>query len=115
MFWDRYEKREKIHQKVRLPVARVGGRRPFDKIYAAVRGSYDLDQSMVDEVIYSLQWVTDCMMWDLHYRNDRTSGSDDRIGLSLSILAFPNTAASFGQRLERDPFERPRDLPKSSK
>ena len=54
-------------------------------------------------------------MWDLHYRNDRTSGSDDRIGLSLSILAFPGTTASLGQRLESDPFERPRDLPKSSK
>ena len=115
MYWDQYEKAEKIHQKVRLPVARVGGRRPFDKIYAAVRGSYDIEQSMVDEVIYSLQWVTDCMMWDLHYRNDRTSGSDDRIGLSLSILAFPGTTTSLGQRLESDPFERPRDLPKSSK
>lgn len=113
MLWDRYRERDRVHQKVRFPVARVGGRQPFDKIYAAVRGSYDLDQSMVDEVIYSLQWVTDCMMWDLHYRDDRTSGGDNSIGLSLSILAFPNTPASLGQKLDRDPFERPKDLPKS--
>ncbi|MCR5346289.1 MAG: hypothetical protein K6E38_00760 [Fretibacterium sp.] len=115
MLWDQYEKRERIHQKIRFPVARVGGRQPFDKLYAAARGSYDLDQSMVDEIIYSLQWVTDCMMWDLHFRNDRTSGGDNRIGLSLSILAFPETTASLGQRLERDPFDRPQDLPKSLK
>ena len=104
MLWDLYRQRERVHQKLRFPMGR--------EIYASFRGSYDLDESLVDEVIYSLQWVVDCMTWDLHYADDRTSGNDDRVGLSLFIRAFPDTPASFGQRVETDPFDRPRDLPK---
>ena len=104
MYWDQYRDRERIHQRIRFPLGR--------EIYTAFRGSYDLDEHMIDEMIYSLQWVTDCMVWDLHYKNDRTSGGDDKIGLSLSITAFPDSQASFGQHIETDPFERPREIPK---
>ena len=52
------------------------------------------------------------MLWDLHYKDDRTSGSDDEIGLSLYILAFPDREASFGQRVDVDPFVRPKEVPK---
>ena len=107
MHWDQYRKRERVHQKVRFPLGR--------EVFAAFRGSYDLDESMIDEVIYSLQWETDCMIWDLHYKDDRTSGGDDHIGLSLGIKAFPNRQASFGQRLEVDPFDRPSDVPEDEK
>ena len=105
MRWDQYRERERVHQKVRFP---LGG-----EFYAAVRGSYDLAQSLVDQITYSIQWVVDCMKWDLHFKDDRTSGGDNQIGLSLSILAFPNTPASLGQKLDADPFERPSDLPKA--
>ena len=104
MLWDQYRERERIHQRLRFPLGR--------EVFAAFRGSYDLDESMVDEVQYALQWVTDCMKWELRYIDDRTSGNDDSVGLSLTILAFPDTPASFGQVLLRDPFDRPRDLPK---
>ena len=107
MHWDQYKKRARIHQKVRFPLGR--------EVYAAVRGSYDLEESLFDEMFYSLQWVTDCMVWDLHYKNDRTSGGDNRIGLSLAIKAFPNSPASLGQKLDVDPFERPADIPKDDK
>lgn len=107
MLWDQQKKRERIHQKIRFPLGR--------EIYFAFRGSYDLDASMVDMAIYSLQWVVDCMIWDLHYINDRTSGSDNKIGLTMSIRAFPNTPASFGDKVEKDPFNRPSDLPKDKK
>ena len=107
MHWDQYRRRERIHQKVRFPIGR--------EVYIATRGSYDLDEDMFDEIHYSLQWQTDCMLWDLHYKDDRTSGGDDRIGLSLSILAFPDRQASFGQRLEVDPFVRPREVPEDEK
>ncbi len=104
MHWDQYKNRKRVHQKVRFPIGR--------EVYLGVRGSYDLEESIFDEVFYGLQWVTDCMVWDLHYKNDRTSGGDDRIGLSLAIKAFPDSPASLGQRLETDPFERPSDFPK---
>ncbi|MBQ9418845.1 MAG: LPS-assembly protein LptD [Synergistaceae bacterium] len=104
MHWDQYKKRERIHQKIRLPLGR--------EVYAAVRGSYDLDASLLDEMFYSIQWVTDCMVWDLHYKNDRTSGGDNTIGLSLAIKAFPNSPASLGQDIEVDPFDRPAEFPK---
>ena len=107
MHWDQYRKRERVHQKVRFPLGR--------EVFAAFRGSYDLDESMIDEIIYSLQWETDCMIWDLHYKDDRTSGGDDHIGLSLGIKAFPNRQASFGQRVEVDPFDRPSDVPEDEK
>ncbi|MBQ6775860.1 MAG: LPS-assembly protein LptD [Synergistaceae bacterium] len=106
MHWDQYKKRERIHQKVRFPLGR--------EVYAAVRGSYDLDESIFDEMFYSLQWVTDCMIWNLHYKNDRTSGGDDKIGLSLAIRAFPNSPAALGQDLAVDPFDRPADVPKNN-
>ena len=107
MHWDQYRERERIHQKVRFPLGR--------EVFAAIRGSYDLDESMIDEVHYSLQWETDCMLWDLHYKNDRTSDGDDRIGLSLFLLAFPDREASFGQDLDIDPFVRPREVPEDKK
>ena len=107
MHWDQYRKRERIHQKVRFPLGR--------EIFASFRGSYDLDESMIDEVIYSLQWETDCMIWDLHFKDDRTSGGDDHIGLSLGIKAFPDRQTSFGQKLDVDPFDRPRDVPEDEK
>lgn len=107
MHWDQYRKRERVHQKIRFPLGH--------EIYAVSRGSYDLDEDMVDEIIYSLQWATDCMLWDLHYKDDRTSGSDDEIGLSLFITAFPDRPASFGQKLDVDPFVRPREIPKDEK
>lgn len=104
MHWDQFSDRKRIHQKIRFPLGR--------EIYASFRGSYDFDESMVDEIHYSLQWVTDCMTWDLHYKHDRTSGSDDQLGLTLSLQAFPDRSASFGQNINIDPFERPREIPK---
>ena len=103
MLWDRYRERERLHQKLRFPMGR--------EVFGLVRGSYDLEQSEVDEVHYALQWITDCMKWELSYTDDRSSGGEGRVGLSLSILAFPDTPASFGQEVDEDPFERPRDLP----
>ena len=105
MLWDQYRDRKRIHQKIRFPLGR--------EVYTAFRGSYDLKDSMIDEMIYSIQWVTDCMLWDLYYKNDRTSGGNNQIGLSLSINAFPDTKASFGQKIEIDPFIRPREFPKN--
>ncbi len=107
MHWDQYKKRKRIHQKVKFPVGR--------EVYLGFRGSYDLDESILDEMFYSVQWITDCMVWGLHYKNDRTSGGDDTIGLSLAIKAFPNSPASLGQKLDVDPFERPSDIPKDKK
>ena len=103
MLWDRYRERERLHQQLRFPMGR--------EVFGLVRGSYDLEQSEIDKVYYALQWVTDCMKWELNYTDDRSSGGEGRVGLSLSILAFPDTPASFGQEVDEDPFERPRDLP----
>lgn len=102
MFWDSYRGAEKIHQKIRFPLGK--------ELYAAVRGSYDLNESMVDEVNYGLQWINDCMRWELQYRDDRTSGGENKVNLNVSLLAFPNTPASFGQYKDTDPFERPEGL-----
>ena len=104
MHWDQYKSRKRFHQKVRFPAGK--------EIYLAFRGSYDLYESMLDEILYSIQWVTDCMLWELYYKNDRTAKGDDKIGLSLSLMAFPDSEASFGQNREVDPFVRPRELPK---
>ena len=104
MQWDLYRDRQRVHQKVRFPLGR--------EVYTSVRGSYDLDESMIDEVTYTLQWITDCMTWDLHYKNDRTTDGDDEIGISLTINAFSDRPASFGQSVNVDPFDRPKDVPK---
>jgi hypothetical protein len=77
------------------------------ELFLTVRGSYDLDSSMIDEVNYSLQWITDCMKWELRYRDDRTPSSESSLNLSVSVLAYPNTPASFGEYRSHDPFEPP--------
>ncbi|MBQ7560121.1 MAG: LPS-assembly protein LptD [Synergistaceae bacterium] len=107
MHWDQYKKRQRVHQRIRFPVGR--------EVFLGVRGSYDLDEKVFDEMFYSIQWVTDCMVWDLHYRNDRTSGGNDTIGLSLAVKAFPNSPASLGQNKFIDPFDRPAEIPKDKK
>ena len=104
LYWDAWEEAEKIHQKIRFPLSR--------EIFLSARGSYDLEESLVNEVTYSLQWINDCMKWELLFRDDRTSGSDDKISLNVAILAFPNTPASFGEYKDNDPFARPDGLPK---
>jgi LPS-assembly protein len=104
MLWDSERDMEKIHQKLRFPIGR--------ELFFQVRGSYDLRESMVDEVSYALQWVTDCMKWELVFRNDRTSGGGDRVSVGVYVLAFPETPASFGQYENVDPFTRPRGLPR---
>ena len=103
MYWDKYSNRRRIHQRVRFPVGR--------EVYLAFRGSYDLFESIVDETFYSVQWDTDCMIWDLHYKNDRTRNGNDSIGLSIMLKAFPSRTAAFGQKIEVDPFDRPLDIP----
>lgn len=103
MRWDKYSNRRRIHQRVRFPVGR--------EVYLAFRGSYDLFESIVDETFYSVQWDTDCMIWDLHYKNDRTRNGNDSIGLSIMLKAFPDRTAAFGQKIEVDPFDRPYDIP----
>ena len=108
MLWDQFKKQQRIHQKIKFPLFMLKD----GEIYFAFRGSYDLDEHMIDKAIYSLQWVVDCMTWDLHYINDRAKDGDDKIGLTMSIHAFPNTPASFGDNNEKDPFDRPQDLPK---
>jgi LPS-assembly protein len=103
MLWDAFRDAERLHQKIRFPLGQ--------EIFFALRGSYDLNESMVDEVHYALQWISDCMKWELLYHDERTSDAEDKISLSVSILAFPNTPASFGEYKDADPFDRPRDLP----
>jgi len=99
MLWDSYRNRERLHQRIRFPLG--GG------LFIAARGSYDMDASFIDEVNYALQWITDCMKWELRYHDDRTSGSNRSINLSISLLAFPNTPLSFGEHRVRDPFDPP--------
>ena len=103
MLWDQYSNRRRIHQKIRFPIGR--------EVYLAFRGSYDLFESMVDETLYSIQWDTDCMLWDLHYKNDKTRSGNDSIGLTIELKAFPSRSAAFGQKIEVDPFDRPLDVP----
>lgn len=107
MHWDQYKKRERIHQRIKFPVGR--------EVYLGFRGSYDISEKVLDEMFYSIQWVTDCMVWDLHYKSDRTSGGNDTVGLSLAIKAFPNSPASLGQDKYIDPFDRPAEFPKDKK
>jgi len=90
MLWDRYSETERLHQSVRIP---LGG-----EFFLVTRGSYDLNASMIDQMNYTLQWVTDCMRWELNFRDDRTSGSDSHVSLRLILNAFPNTPLALGNR-----------------
>ncbi len=104
MKWDEYRDRKRFHQKVRFQIG--------PEFFVYMRGSYDISEHFADEIFYGIQWVTDCMTWDLYYKNDRTYDDDDKIGLTLSINAFPEKDATLGQNQDKDPFLPPDDLPK---
>jgi LPS-assembly protein len=105
MEWDQYYgyDAEKVRQKVRFPLGK--------EVFLAAQGSYDFNGELVDQAYYALQWITDCMKWELSYLDDRTSGDDDYFTLHVSLNALPRTPSSFGQYRFEDPFERPWDLP----
>ncbi len=103
MMWDNIRSVEKLHQMLRFPLGR--------EIFAELRGAYDLDNSRIEDVTYSLQWVTDCMKWELYYYNNRIPNNEDKIGLTMSLLALPNTPTSFGQEPVKNVFERDKTLP----
>ena len=67
------------------------------ELFLKARGSYDLNASMIDEVNYTLQWITDCMRWELSFNNDRTGGVN-RVSLRVLLNAFPGTRPTLGQR-----------------
>jgi hypothetical protein len=102
MLWDGQFRAEKIHQKIRFPLGR--------EIYAEARGSYDLDADEMAETRCALQWINDCMKWELSYLNDH-EGDNDKYNLRVTLLAFPNTPASFGEDGDEDVFQRPKDIP----
>jgi hypothetical protein len=74
------------------------------EVYMGVRGSYDFDASMVDEIYYTLRYINDCMEWQLAYKNDRNAGGEDRFEFLLGIRETP---LSFGNKQEVDPFKPP--------
>ena len=87
MLWDRYSEAERLHQSIRFPIGR--------DLFFVTRGSYDMRAEMIDQVNYTIQWITDCMRWELNFRDDRTSGDDSHISLRAVILAFPDAPFEF--------------------
>ena len=103
MNWDSFDEREDIYQKISYTI---------DKNWTiAVRGGYDNLVGDLREMVYWLGYETDCMAWELVYRDDRGDDDDNWAGLRISILAFPETPFAIGQEKVEIPGEKPEDLP----
>jgi LPS-assembly protein len=99
MLWDAYGDLERFHQQARISLSK--------ELFVTVRGSYDVTAELLYEVDYSLQWLTDCMIWEIVYHNDRSAAEENKIALRMSLRAFPNTPFSFGEYSSWNPFARP--------
>jgi LPS-assembly protein len=103
MNWDRFDEREDIYQKVSYSLQNGWG--------VAARGGYDNLERELKEMVYWISYETDCMTWELVYRDDRGDQDDSWAGLRISILAFPETPFGIGQEKVEIPGEIPEDLP----
>ncbi len=107
MGWDSFDEREDIYQKVSYPLNR--------NWTISLRGGYDNLEGDLKEMVYWLAYETDCMAWELVYRDDLGDDDDNWAGLRISILAFPETPFAIGQEKVEIPGEKPEDLPVSPK
>ena len=99
MLWDALADLERFHQQVQIPLGK--------ELSLTVRGSYDVPTELLYEVDYTLQWLTDCLRWEIVYHNDRTRLEENKIALRMSLRAFPNTPLAFGEYRSGNPFARP--------
>jgi hypothetical protein len=76
MNWDRFDEREDIYQKVSYSLQNGWG--------VAARGGYDNLERELKEMVYWISYETDCMAWELVYRDDR--GDHIHSGLSRNPL-----------------------------
>jgi LPS-assembly protein len=103
MNWDRLEEREDVYQKVTYSLNRNWS--------LAARGGYDNLEGELKEMVYWVTYETDCMAWELVYRDDRGDEDDNWAGLRISLFAFPETPFAIGQEKVEIPGEVPEDLP----
>lgn len=105
MEWDDFsdDEMEELYQQLSIPFS--------TNLALTLRGAYDLEDSVIDEMVYKISLDNNCCMsWELAYRDDRSSDDDDWAGLKLIIKAFPNEDLRFGEHQLYDPFEAPEGL-----
>lgn len=106
MMWDEYDPRQEIYQQATLTIPtndrdiswRVG-----------VRAAYDIDDRRIAEMVYKLEYDQHCMLWQAVYRDDRY-GTDNWLGLKLTIKAYPDRGARLSGKEVFDPFKSPNSL-----
>lgn len=97
MLWDRYGNLEELYQQFAFPVGK--------DVSLAVRGAYNIRTSDWFERAYILSYDTsDCLKWQLVYRDDLSRENDDWISMKLVINAFPDKPLAFGDKKLSSPF-----------
>lgn len=103
LVWDRFQERENIYQKVAFAIP---GKQPWERWEISVRAGYDIKESSLAEMVYTLGYNQHCLKWELWARDNRTD-SDVSVGLRLTVNAFPDNALELGIDKIFDPFRNP--------
>jgi LPS-assembly protein len=101
LLWDDYEERDEIYQEISLRIPT----RSEDYFWRlGARGAYDLIDEELAEMVYKVEYTQHCLVWEAIFRDDRR-GSDDWIGLSLSIKELPSGGLRLFGNSDSDLFD----------
>jgi LPS-assembly protein len=106
MTWDDYEDREEVYQQIGITIPTRSSELWWK---LAVRGAYDIPGEKMAEMAYKAIYNQHCLQWELTFRDDM-KGSDDWLGLKLSINAYPESGVRLVGTELFDPSTAPDDL-----
>lgn len=97
MRWDNYGELEELYQQFAFPIGR--------DLSLTVRGAYNIRTEKWFERAYILTYDTsDCLKWQLFYRDDLSRTNDDWVSMKLIINAFPDKPMALGDKNLSNPF-----------
>ena len=108
LVWDKYLDREDIYQKVSFTIP---GKGTGEEWAISVRAAYDLIESRLAEMVYSLAYNQHCITWELWARESRPE-NDFSVGIRFYINAYPQNELRLGVNEIYDPFLVPAGIKK---
>lgn len=106
MLWDEYMDRQELYQQVYY---NIPTKEKEINWRLGVRAAYDLDDSELAEMVYSVAYDQHCLLWEAVYRDDR-AGDDDWLGVTLTIKAFPKSGIRLRGSNIFDPSKAPNQI-----
>lgn len=101
--WDRYYEREDLYQQITYNFQGAGD---WEKWQLSVRAGYDITDSSLGEMVYTVHYNKHCLSWQL-YAKDNITDNELSVGLRFVVNAYPKQPLVLGDPHISNPFGRP--------